>query len=183
MYTPDLLFADDPDRDTATLRYVKDLGLNMMRLEGKFPGERPGNGRRMGIPLMSGWMCCNQWEKWAQWDAEDDRVAQDSLSSQILMLRLTRRLSCGPTAATADPRPPSSDYHGILSELHWQNAVVDTVSSVTRDASGENVWDGIQMAGPYSWRPPSTGSPDGTAPREAPRPSRATTNTSRPWRA
>jgi exo-1,4-beta-D-glucosaminidase len=29
------------------------------------------------------------------------------------------------------------------------------VSSMTRDAAGERVWDGIHMAGPYSWRPPS----------------------------
>ena len=50
-YTPDLLFADDPDRDTATLRYAKDLGLNMLRLEGKFPGERlVEHGRRTGHP-------------------------------------------------------------------------------------------------------------------------------------
>ena len=36
---------------------------------------------------MVGWMCCNQWEKWPQWDDEDNRVARDSLSSQITMLR------------------------------------------------------------------------------------------------
>ena len=38
-YTPDLLYSYDPDREDAILRYVKDLGLNMLRLEGKFPGE------------------------------------------------------------------------------------------------------------------------------------------------
>ena len=36
---------------------------------------------------MYGWMCCNQWEKWAQWDDEDRRVAQDSMRSQIEALR------------------------------------------------------------------------------------------------
>jgi exo-1,4-beta-D-glucosaminidase len=32
---------------------------------------------------------------------------------------------------------------------------VDTVSSFAHDAHGNAVWDGIHMAGPYSWRPPS----------------------------
>ena len=32
---------------------------------------------------------------------------------------------------------------------------MDTVSSFARDADGTPLWDGIQMAGPYTWRPPS----------------------------
>jgi exo-1,4-beta-D-glucosaminidase len=58
----------------------------------------------------------------------------------------------------SDGRPPPAvlaRYHAILGELHWQNAVVDTVSSLAIDANGERIWDGIHMAGPYSWRPPS----------------------------
>jgi exo-1,4-beta-D-glucosaminidase len=156
-YTPDLLFANDPARDEATLQYVKDLGLNMIRLEGKFPGDRIVEmADEMGIPLMYGWMCCNQWEKWPQWDAEDNRVAQDSLRSQILALR--PHASAFIWANGSDGLPPPDvigDYHRILSDLHWPNATVDTVSSLAKDANGQPVWDGIQMAGPYSWRPPS----------------------------
>jgi exo-1,4-beta-D-glucosaminidase len=156
-YTPDLLFADNPARDAAILRYVKDLGLNMLRLEGKFPGERIVEmADELGIPLMFGWMCCNQWEKWPQWDDEDNRVAQDSLRSQILMLR--HHASAFVWANGSDGRPPPpvlERYHDVLSGLHWQNAVVDTVSSLAKDAKGETVWDGIHMAGPYTWRPPS----------------------------
>ena len=44
----------------------------MLRLEGKFPGEHiVEKADELGIPLMFGWMCCNQWEKWSQWDDED----------------------------------------------------------------------------------------------------------------
>ena len=44
----------------------------MLRLEGKFSSEHlVEQADEMGIPLMFGWMCCNQWEKWDQWDAED----------------------------------------------------------------------------------------------------------------
>jgi exo-1,4-beta-D-glucosaminidase len=156
-YTPDLLFADDPARDAATLRYVKDLGLNMIRLEGKFPGDRIMEmADEMGIPLMYGWMCCNQWEKWAQWDDEDNRVAQDSLRTQILALRSHAAAFIWANGSDGLPPPAVIDeYHQIISDLHWQNATVDTVSSLAKDANGDPVWDGIQMAGPYSWRPPS----------------------------
>ena len=156
-YTPDLLYANDPNRDAAILGYVKDLGLNMIRLEGKFPGDHIVEmADEMGIPLMYGWMCCNQWEKWSQWDDEDSRVAQDSLRSQIEGLR--SHPSVFVWANGSDGKPPQDvlvKYHAILSALHWQNATVDTVSSLATDEAGERDWDGIQMAGPYSWRPPS----------------------------
>ncbi|WP_369974102.1 sugar-binding domain-containing protein [Mycobacterium sp. 3519A] len=157
-YTPDLLYASDPNRDAAILGYVKDLGLNMIRLEGKFPGDRITEmADEMGIPLMYGWMCCNQWEKWNQWDDEDKRVAQDSLRSQIEELR--SHPSAFVWANGSDGKPPQdvlAEYHGILSDLHWPNAIVDTVSSLAVDPhTGDRDWDGIQMLGPYSWRPPS----------------------------
>jgi exo-1,4-beta-D-glucosaminidase len=155
-YTPDLLYSYDPDREDAILRYVKDLGLNMLRLEGKFPGEHiVEEADELGIPLMFGWMCCNQWEKWSQWDDEDRRVAQESLRSQILMLR--SHPSAFIWANGSDGKPPPhvlAKYHEVLADSHWQNATVDTVSSLARDAQGERDWDGIHMAGPYSWRPP-----------------------------
>lgn len=156
-YTPDLLYKDDPDRDAAILGYVKDLGLNMLRLESKISSTRfVEKADELGIPLMYGWMCCNQWEKWQQWDDEDRRVAQESLRSQINMLR--SHASVFVWANGSDGRPPAEVlgwYHRILTDLHWQNAIVDTVSSLNRDSDGKAMWDGIQMAGPYSWRPPS----------------------------
>jgi exo-1,4-beta-D-glucosaminidase len=156
-YTPDLLFAYDPDRDDAILSYVRDLGLNMLRFESKIPDERFVEAAdELGIPLMVGWMCCNQWEKWPQWDDEDKSVALDSMRSQISMLR--SHPSAFIWANASDGRPPQAvidSYHGILADLHWQNAVVDTVSSYTMNAEGQRLWDGIQMAGPYTWRPPS----------------------------
>ena len=156
-YTPDLLYTYDPDRDAAILSYVRDLGLNMLRLESKIASERLVEmADEMGIPLMYGWMCCNQWEKWQQWDAEDHRVARDSLRSQIEMLG--PHPSVFVWANGSDGRPPDvvrTAYRGILEDLHWPNAVVDTVSAFARDEKGRPLWDGIRMAGPYSWRPPT----------------------------
>ncbi len=156
-YTPDLLLKYDPEREAAILRYVKDLGLNMLRWESKIPGEHIVEmADELGIPLMFGWMCCNQWEKWEQWDEEDHRVSQDSLRSQILMLRRHAAVFIWANGSDGKPPPPVlAKYHSILTDLQWQNATVDTVSSFARDENGERQWDGIHMAGPYSWRPPT----------------------------
>jgi exo-1,4-beta-D-glucosaminidase len=157
VYTPDLLYRYDPDREAAILRYVKDLGLNMLRWESKISSEHIVElADEQGIPLMFGWMCCNQWEMWDQWNDEDHRVAEESLRSQISMLR--HHSSVLIWANGSDGLPPYtilSRYHQILTDLHWQNATVDTVSSFAKDDQGERRWNGIHMEGPYSWRPPT----------------------------
>ena len=157
VYTPDLLFRDDPEREAAILGYVKDLGLNMLRWESKISSEHMVElADEAGIPVMFGWMCCNQWEKWDQWDAEDQAVARKSLRSQISMLRSHPAVFIWANGSDGlPPAPVLQDYHRILKELHWQNAVVDTVSSFAKDRAGNRLWSGIIMEGPYSWRPPS----------------------------
>jgi exo-1,4-beta-D-glucosaminidase len=155
-YTPDLFFRNDPDRDAALVAYAKDLGLNMLRWEAKLADDTMlDRCDREGIPVMQGWMCCQQWEKWNQWDAEDHWVARSSLQARIYNLR--HHAAAFIWANGSDGRPPDlvrAQYHVILSDLHWQNAVVDTVSNFQKDAQGNTLWDGIHMLGPYSWRPP-----------------------------
>jgi exo-1,4-beta-D-glucosaminidase len=157
VYTPDLLYRYDPDREAAILRYVKDLGLNMLRWESKISSEHIVElADEQGIPLMFGWMCCNQWEMWDQWDEEDHRVAEQSLRSQISMLR--HHPSVFIWANGSDGLPPDpvlNKYHSILTDLRWPNATVDTVSSFAKDDQGGRKWNGIHMEGPYSWRPPT----------------------------
>jgi exo-1,4-beta-D-glucosaminidase len=156
-YTPDLLYRYDPEREAQILRYVKDLGINMLRWESKISSEHIIElADEQGIPLMLGWMCCNQWEKWDQWSEEDHHVASESLRSQILMLR--PHASVFIWANGSDGRPPEPVRlrdREILGGLHWQNAIVDTVSSFAKDDQGEHLWDGINMEGPYSWRSPA----------------------------
>jgi exo-1,4-beta-D-glucosaminidase len=157
VYSPDLLYRYDPDREATILQYTKDLGLNLLRWESKIASEHMVElADEQGIPLMFGWMCCNQWEKWDQWSEEDHRAAADSLRSQILMLRSHAAVVLWANGSDGlPPLPIRNQYHRILSDLHWQNAVVDTVSSFARDAKSEPEWDGIHMEGPYSWRPPT----------------------------
>jgi exo-1,4-beta-D-glucosaminidase len=156
-YTPDLLYRYDPEREANILRYVKDLGINMLRWESKISSEHIVElADEEGIPQMFGWMCCNQWEKWDQWSEEDHRVASESLRSQITMLRPHASVFIWANGSDGRaPDPVRLEYRRIESELHWQNALVDTVSSFAKDANGEHLWDGIHMEGPYSWRPPT----------------------------
>lgn len=156
-YTPDLLFRYDPKREEDILRYVKDLGINFLRWESKISSEHIIElADEQGIPVMFGWMCCNQWERWSQWSQEDHRVAPESLRSQILMLRA--HASAFVWANGSDGLPPDdirNEYHRVVADLHWQNTAVDTVSAFAKDAKGDRVWDGIRMEGPYCWRPPN----------------------------
>jgi exo-1,4-beta-D-glucosaminidase len=150
-YTPDLRFKNDPQRDAAVMRYVKDLGLNMLRWELKIADDTMlDRADHEGVPVMLGWMCCGQWEQWSSWSAEDEWVARASLRARLRELRSHAAVVLW--ANGSDGLPPDAllkDYHGISQDLHWQDAVVDTVSHVNR------FWSGIHMAGPYVWHPPS----------------------------
>jgi exo-1,4-beta-D-glucosaminidase len=150
VYSPDLLFRNDPVRDATIMHYAKDLGLNLLRWELKIADDTMiDRADREGMPVMLGFMCCAQWEHWNLWNAEDQWVARASLRARIRELR--SHPSVVIWANGSDGLPPDSvlrDYHQILKEEHWQNAVVDTVSHVNRS------WSGIHMAGPYVWRPP-----------------------------
>ena len=150
VYSPDLLFKNDPQRDLATVRYIKDLGLNLIRWESKIADDSMLDlADREGVPVMLGWMCCAQWEHWEAWSAEDQWVARASIRSRIRELR--SHPSVVLWANGSDGLPPDAllnDYNRAIEELHWQNPVVDTV------AANNRFWSGVHMVGPYVWRPP-----------------------------
>ena len=149
-YTPDLLFKNDPDRDAAMISYVKDLGLNLIRWELKIADETMiDRADREGVPIMLGWMCCMQWEHWKLWSAEDQWVARASLRARLHELRSHPSVVLWANGSDGlPPDPVLNDYHQIEKEVHWQNAIVDTVADRNRS------WSGIHMEGPYVWRPP-----------------------------
>jgi exo-1,4-beta-D-glucosaminidase len=150
VYSPDLLFRNDPVRDATIMHYAKDLGLNLLRWELKIADDTMiDRADREGMPVMLGFMCCAQWEHWNLWNAEDQWVARASLRARIRELRSHPSVVIWSNGSDGlPPDPVLRDYHQILKEEHWQNAVVDTVSHVNRS------WSGIHMAGPYVWRPP-----------------------------
>ena len=150
VYSPDLLFRNDPERDAVIMQYVKDLGLNLIRWELKIADDTMlERADREGVPVMLGYMCCAQWEHWDLWTAEDQWVARASQRARLRELRSHAAVVLWANGSDGlPPDPVLNDYHAILNELHWQDGVVDTVSNVNR------AWSGIHMVGPYGWRPP-----------------------------
>ena len=95
-------------------RYVADMGLNTIRLEGMFETEDFFNlADEKGILIMAGFSC-SVWETWPKWKKEQYVVAEQSLRSQILRLRSHPSLLAFLNGS--DNHPPSKGCISILSE-------------------------------------------------------------------
>jgi exo-1,4-beta-D-glucosaminidase len=137
----------------AEMRYVLDLGLNTIRLEGKLETDAfYDHADELGILTMPGWMCCDRWEHWDDWNATDHRVATASLDAQA------RRLRNHPSVITfligSDQAPPpdvEQEYLGALRKNDWPNPVMPSASGDTTPSLGPS---GVKMNGPYDWIAP-----------------------------
>ena len=81
-----MMLRDDPQRMRDEFRYVQDMGLNTVRLEGKLePDEFFDIADRMGILVMAGWCCCDSLGTLAQSGTPQDlEIAEASLRDQML---------------------------------------------------------------------------------------------------
>jgi exo-1,4-beta-D-glucosaminidase len=142
------------ERLEAELRYVKEMGLNTIRLEGKLEGDLFYDlADQYGILVMPGWCCCDQWEHWDQWDAEDYRVAPLSLTDQILRLR--NHPSVLAWFNGSDFHPPANvekSYLEVQERLAFPKPVVSSATDKPSEVSGPS---GVKMLGPYDYVPPS----------------------------
>ena len=154
-WASDMLFrAASRERLEAEMRYVREMGLNTIRLEGKLETDEFYElADRNGILLMPGWCCCDQWEMWDKWDAEDHQVAPLSLRDQILRLRNHPSVFVW---LNGSDFPPVADveraYLKVLEELEWQKPVVSNATEKPGPVSGPS---GMKMRGPYDYVPPS----------------------------
>jgi exo-1,4-beta-D-glucosaminidase len=152
-WSSDLMLRASKERFEQEIAYVKDMGLNTIRLEGKLEAEEFFDiTDRQGILVMPGWCCCDHWEEWDKWDAEDLPVATASLRDQILRLR--GRASVFTWVNGSDGPPPANverAYLDILREAGFPNPVVSSATEKKTDVSGES---GMKMRGPYEWVPP-----------------------------
>ena len=152
-YSFDMLLRSSPERQQAELNYVRDLNLNAVRLEGKLENEHFFDlADQMGILVMAGWCCCDQWENWPTWDKENESIAAESLRDQI------RRLERHPSVFTwlygSDFAPPpriESLYLQILQEADWPNPSISSAAARTTTAGPS----GVKMTGPYEYVAPS----------------------------
>ena len=152
-YSFDLLLRSSPEKQQAELNYVRDLNLNTVRLEGKLENEHFFDlADEMGILVMPGWCCCDQWENWPAWDKETETIAGDSLRDQIR--RLERHPSVISWMYGSDFAPPpriEKLYLGILQELDWPNPSISSAAGRTTTVGPS----GVKMTGPYEYVAPS----------------------------
>lgn len=138
----------------AEMRYVREMGLNTIRLEGKLESDLFYDlADRHGILVMPGWCCCDQWETWDKWDAEDHRVAPASLRDQVLRLRNHPSVLVW---LNGSDFPPPADvekaYLDVLRSLDWPKPVLSNATDKAGPLSGPT---GVKMRGPYDYVPPS----------------------------
>jgi exo-1,4-beta-D-glucosaminidase len=150
----DMLLRQNPQRQEDELRYVQDMGLNTVRLEGKLEA----NGffdlaDRNGILIMAGWCCCDHWEHWPKWTPLDHKIAEDSLRSQMYRLRGHPSLLMW---LNGSDNPPPADvekmYLDVEQKSLWPNPIVSSATAKPTSVSGES---GLKMTGPYEYVAPA----------------------------
>jgi len=167
-WTPDMMLRENPQRLKDEFRYVKDMGLNTVRLEGKLETEEFYQvADRQGILVMAGWCCCDFWERWAKWQPPDFEIAKQSLRDQIYRLRSHPSLVMWLNGSD-NPPPPDVEqmYLDIEKELLWPNPVVSSATGKKTTVTGDS---GMKMSGPYEYIAPSywqVDTPEGQAGRK-----------------
>jgi len=153
-WSPDMMLREDSQRLENEFRYVLDLGLNTIRLEGKLETEEfLEKADHKGILVMAGWCCCDHWEHWSKWKDEDYKIAEESLRSQMLRLRGHPGLLMWLNGSD-NPPPPDVEqtYLRVEKELSWPNPIVSSATAKHAAVTGHS---GVKMTGPYEYVAPS----------------------------
>jgi exo-1,4-beta-D-glucosaminidase len=152
-WAPDMLLREDPARLQTEFRYVRDLNLNAIRLEGPMVTDAFYDlADEQGVLVLAGWTCCDYWMDWKKWAPSDLAIARRSLRSEILRMR--NHPSVIVWMNGSDEAPPTAIERAYVNELEaldWANPYL--VSASEKQAPlGEP--SGMKMLGPYDYTPP-----------------------------
>jgi len=152
-YSFDMMLRSSPERQQDELNYVRDLNLNAIRMEGKIEDDHFFDlADQMGILVLPGWCCCDQWENWPDWDQETEHIAGESLRDQVR--RLERHPSVIAWLYGSDFAPPPKVeqlYLKIMQEEEWPNPSISSAGARTTTVGPS----GVKMTGPYEYVAPS----------------------------
>jgi exo-1,4-beta-D-glucosaminidase len=153
-WTPDMMLRENHERLADEFRYVRDLGLNTVRLEGKLETEEFFDmADERGILVMAGWCCCDFWEHWGSWKDEDFEIASASLHDQMYRMRGHPSMLVWLNGSDNPPPPDVEEiYLKIESDLRWPNPVISSATAKNTTVTGES---GVKMSGPYEYVAPS----------------------------
>src|SRR6266853_1278495 len=152
-WSPDMMLRETSQRLRDELRYVRDMGLNTIRLVGKLETQEFLDlADQQGILVMAGWCCCDFWERWPRWKPADFEIAQQSLRDQIYRLRSHPSLVMW-LNRSENPPPPDVEqmYLNIEKQLLWPNPVVSSATGKPTSVTGDS---GVKMTGPYEYVAP-----------------------------
>jgi exo-1,4-beta-D-glucosaminidase len=152
-WAPDMFLRPMSKKLDADLAYVRDMGMNTIRLEGRIDrDEFFDKTDKLGILVMPGWTCCDAWERWKRWTPEKHAIAGASMADQA------RRLRNHPSVFVwlyGSDGPPPADveqmYLDVLKEAEWPNPSVSSASEQPTKVTGKS---GVKMTGPYEYVPP-----------------------------
>ena len=153
-WSPDMMLRQNSQRLEDEMRYVQDLGLNTVRLEGKLESKEFFDlADRKGILVMAGWCCCDHWEHWGKWKPADFEIAKASLRDQMYRLRSHPSLVMWLNGSD-NPPPPDVEqmYLDIEKQMLWPNPVVSSATAKVAAVTGDS---GVKMTGPYEYVAPS----------------------------
>ncbi|MGC1293339.1 MAG: sugar-binding domain-containing protein [Candidatus Acidiferrales bacterium] len=152
-WAPDMLMRESARKFDAQFDYVREMGLNTIRLEGKLePDHFFDLADERGVLVMAGWCCCSFWEQWQKWGPADLQNATEQLRSQILRLRAHPSLLVW---LNGSDNPPPADveraYLRAEKQLQWPNPIISSASQKSTSVSGPS---GVKMTGPYDYVSP-----------------------------
>ena len=158
-WAPDMFLRHDPARVATEFDYVRNLGLNTIRSEGKLEDQYFYDlADRYGILILAGWECCDKWESAAKtggepWDDADEKIAAESMASEARLLR--NHPSVIAFLIGSDNAPPAAlanRYVDVLRAADWPNPIISDAAEQETAATGPS---GLKMRGPYAWVPPA----------------------------
>jgi len=152
-WAPDMFLRPMSKKLDADLAYVRDMGMNTIRLEGRIDrDEFFEKTDKLGILVMPGWTCCDAWERWKRWTPETHAIAKASMADQARRLRNYASIfvwlygSDGPPPAEVEQM-----YLDVLMQAEWPNPALSSASDTPTKLTGNS---GVKMTGPYEYVPP-----------------------------
>ncbi len=175
-WVDDLLLQDTPESVSAQLKYVKQMNLNSIRLEG-FWGKDDvlyDLCDEYGILIMVGWSCHWEWEEYlgkpvhgkymAYNNPEDIALLTEYWKSQLLWLRNHPSIYVWMTGSDKLPDPQlEKNYIKLFDKYDDSRPYVTSAGGVGSDQGiiGDEVLyseisgpTGMKMLGPYAYTPP-----------------------------
>lgn len=161
----DLFLRHDLKTNEAVVEYVKYMGMNMIRDEGKFfDNNLLDLMDENGILLMTGWCCCDRWQSPGSFSKAERFVAFESLYAQ---LRNAREHPSMFMWFNGSDDPPSiarqavngqnveQKYFEIEANLRWLEIGVNTSSGSSKVATLTGGTGGMHMDATYDSQSPT----------------------------